>query len=200
MTTTNLKKSGYVKTQTLMFAVFVSFFVGFFAGIVLTILKTDHVPSGTPQQGNPQQRREAHAAQIQQLEQETSANPKNIGAWIQLGHLYFDTDQYGQAIGAYRAALEQDPANADVWTDLGVMDRRNKQPREAIQSFDQALQVDPRHQIALFNKGVVLIHDLKDNAIGVEAWSRLVAINPQASAPSGEPISNLIRKFSAPPD
>jgi len=199
MTTTNLQKTGYVKTQTLLFAVFVSFFVGFFAGIVLTIFKTDQMPSSAQQQPNPQQRREAHAARIQQLEQETSENPKNIGAWIQLGHLYFDTEQYTPAIQAYRIALEQDPENADVWTDLGVMYRRNKQPEEAIKSFDQALQVDPRHQIALYNKGIVLIHDLKDNTAGVEAWSRLVAINPQASAPNGESVSTLIRRYSVSP-
>lgn len=199
MTTQNPQKTGYVKTQTLLFAVFVSFFVGFFAGIVLTIFKTDQMPSGTQPQANPQQRREAHAAQIQQLERETSANPKNTGAWIRLGHLYFDSEQYTEAIRVYRIALEQDPNNADVWTDLGVMYRRNRQPEEAIKSFDKALQVDPRHQIAMYNKGIVYIHDLKDNQAGIASWKHLVAINPQASGPGGEPVSSLIRKFSESP-
>ncbi|CAB5144361.1 hypothetical protein D3OALGB2SA_4417 [Olavius algarvensis associated proteobacterium Delta 3] len=199
MATHNVQKTGYVKTQTLLFAVFVSFFVGFFAGIVLTILKTDQMPTAAQQPANPQQRQEAHATRILQLEQETSANPKNTAAWIQLGHLYFDTEQYTEAIRTYRVALEQEPDNADVWTDLGVMYRRTKQPEEAIKAFDQALKVDPRHKIAMYNKGIVLIHDLKDNKADVESWSRLVAIDPQASAPNGVPVSTLIREYSASP-
>jgi len=199
MTTQNLQKTGYVKTQTLLFAVFVSFFVGFFAGIVLTIFKTDQMPVSSQQQANPQQRREAHAARIQQLERMVSENPENTAAWIQLGHLYFDTEQYTDAIRVYRVELERDPQNADVWTDLGVMYRRNKQPKEAINSFDQAIKVDPRHQIAWYNKGIVLIHDLKDNKAGVEAWSRLLEINPQATAANGETVANLIRQYSPSP-
>lgn len=199
MTTQNPQKSGYVKTQTLLFAVFVSFFLGFFAGIVLTIFKTDQMPVSTQQQVNPQQRREAHAAQIQQLERMVSDNPDNTAAWIQLGHLYFDTEQYTEAIRVYRVALKRDSQNADVWTDLGVMYRRNKQPKEAINAFDQAIKVEPRHQIAWYNKGIVLIHDLKDNKAGVEAWSRLLEINPQAKAANGDTIANLIRQYSPSP-
>ena len=82
-------------------------------------------------------------------------------AWSQLGHLYFDTGQLAPAIEAYRSSLGLDSRQPDVWTDLGVMYRRNGEPQKAIECFDQALNINQHHEIALFNKGVVLMHDLE---------------------------------------
>jgi cytochrome c-type biogenesis protein CcmH/NrfG len=41
-----------------------------------------------------------------------------VGAWIQLGQVYFETNQYKRAIAAYRKALTIEPDNANVLTDL----------------------------------------------------------------------------------
>ena len=40
-------------------------------------------------------------------------NPDNNEAWIQLGHVYFDTNKYDQAIAAYEKSLELNLSNAD---------------------------------------------------------------------------------------
>jgi cytochrome c-type biogenesis protein CcmH/NrfG len=191
-------KNGYVKTQTLVFAVFLAFVVGFFAGIVLTIVKTGNGPppgvgaDTTAEMEEARQRR----AQIAQLEAHTQSNPQDAEAWARLGHAYFDENQPSKAIAAYQSALKLRPNNADLWTDLGVMYRRDQQPEEAVRAFDRAIEIDPAHEIAHFNKGVVLIHDLSDVEGGVRSWKALLAINPTAKAPNGQTVEELIRHFS----
>lgn len=192
-------KSGYVKTQTLIFAVFVAFFIGVFSGIVLSILKTGSgaVPAGIAQEDRKDLKAaEDRAVQILALEKETSRNPGNADAWARLGHLYFDSDQYQNAIDAYTKSLKIKPNSADLWTDLGVMYRRNGNPEEAVRSFDRAVEIDPRHEIARFNKGIVLVHDLHDNAGAIRIWKELLEINPLAKAPNGQTVEELIKAFS----
>ena len=191
-------KSGYVKTQTLVFAVFLAFVAGFFGGIVLTIYKTGGstppgVDSNTASQVAEERQRKDEIARLEQL---TRQNPQDAEAWTRLGHAFFDTNQPTKAITAYRNALSVQPNNADVWTDLGVMYRRNRQPEEAIQAFDKAIEVDPAHQIARFNKGIVLIHDMSDMEGGIRSWKELLDINPMARAPNGQTVEELIEQFS----
>ncbi len=138
---------------------------------------------------------EAMAREIASMEVRTSSNPDDKASWTQLGHLYFDTNQPEKAIRAYTHALDLDPSNADVWTDLGVMYRRAGQPGKAVESFDKAIENDPAHQTARFNKGVVLMHDLGDQAGAIAAWKGLLAINPQATAPNGVPVAGMIQEL-----
>jgi tetratricopeptide (TPR) repeat protein len=87
------------------------------------------------------------------------------------------------------------PNNADVTTDLGVMYRRTGQPQKAIEAFDKAAKIDPGHETALFNKGIVLMHDLNDLERAVKAWEELVKRNPAATSPTGQPVKNLVEKL-----
>ena len=93
---------------------------------------------------------------------------------------------------AYKKYIEIYPQNADVWTDMGVMYRRNRQPAEALKAFDKAIEINPRHEISRFNKGVVLLHDLKDHQSAIRAWEELLKINPVAMAPNGQSVDQLI--------
>ena len=78
MANSSTPKNGYVKTQTLIFAVFLAFVAGFFSGIVLTILKSGGgtpagVDAGTAAQVNEQRQMQD---QIGQLEELTKRNPQ----------------------------------------------------------------------------------------------------------------------------
>ncbi len=122
-------------------------------------------------------------------------NPQNVEAWTNLGHLYYDSDQVEKAITAYNKSLALAPDNADVLTDLGVMYRRAGNPRQAIASFDRAIQVNAKHETARFNKGIVLLYDLKDQAGAIAAWQGLVSLNPMATAPNGQLVSEIIKEI-----
>jgi cytochrome c-type biogenesis protein CcmH/NrfG len=193
---------GYVKTNTMLLASIISLAIGFLGGIVLSAYKSTSVVSVPPAMP-PQQQAVAkqgpgpeEVSRILTLEKEVAANPDNKQAWIQLGNLYFDTQQVKKAISAYEKSLSQDPNNADVQTDLGVMYRRNGQPQKAIEAFDRAIQVNPRHEISRFNKGIVLMHDLNDVKGAAQAWEDLVKLNPQARTPNGLLISDMLKKLS----
>jgi cytochrome c-type biogenesis protein CcmH/NrfG len=105
-------------------------------------------------------------------------DPKNVGAWVQLGNDYFDTHQTKKAIEAYGRALELQPNNPDVLTDQGVMYRESGMFDKAIANFQKANQVDPKHVQSLFNMGVVYASDLKDKDKAAKAWKKVIETAP----------------------
>ena len=194
------KIEGFVKKETLLIVSVIMLIIGFLGGVVLTVYKSGPSLSVQQQAQNPT-KEEAQtisnemAARIFELEKKTSASPDDLDDWIELGHLYFDSNNFDKAIWAYNKSLELDPNNADVLTDLGVMYRRIGKPEEAIKSFDKAIELNPNHEIARFNKGIVLMHDLNDIEGAVKAWEELVKLNPDAKTPSGQSVKEMIQRF-----
>ena len=132
------------------------------------------------------------AAQIERLKKELAAHPDMVESWTQLGNFYFDNNRYERAIDAYRKSLALEPNNPDVWTDLGIMYRSSGQPKKALEAFERAMTIDPKHQKSRFNKGVVLLDDLKDTESGLKEWEEISRINPAFESCDGEHIDELI--------
>lgn len=194
----------YVQKNTMLLVAFITLVIGFLGGVVLSAYKSSTAvtaPANMPQQQaepQPQQQQGPSAEQasrILTLEKAVSQNPENLAAWTQLGNTYFDTGQFKNAIKAYKKSLSLQPNNADVLTDMGVMYRRSKQPEKALEAFDKAIQVNPRHEVSRFNKGIVLMHDLRDSKGALEAWDELVKMNPMAKAPNGLLIKDMIENL-----
>ncbi|HSO19837.1 MAG TPA: tetratricopeptide repeat protein [Desulfosarcina sp.] len=187
----NDKHAGYIKSENVIWFVVAALLVGFVGGVAFGIYKSGKMAD--PRQAGAPAAMDAERQQaIAALTEQTRKNPDDLQAWIQLGHHYFDADMTGEAIAAYEKALALEPENADVWTDMGVMYRRSGEPEKAVAAFDRAMAIDPRHEISRFNKGIVLFHDLKDEAGALTAWEALLAINPEASSPSGQPLRELV--------
>ena len=201
------EKNGYVKKETMLLVALGAAVIGFLGGIVFSAYQGPApVPVATaPQQaapgpggggaggGMPPQ----VAGRIVALEKEVAANPKNAGAWVELGNIWYDNNNPAKAIEAYEKSLAIRPGDPNVLTDLGVMYRRAGKPEQAIAAFDKAIAADPRHEVSRFNKGVVYIYDLKDLEQGLKAWEGLVATNPNAHAPDGKLVSKMISEFRA---
>lgn len=211
---TALLDEGYFKRSTVMIISVVCLVIGFAAGMIFSNLSNDMgevrhtvenvpsvpstpAPSSTPAPGpspvGPS------LEKIQALKDLVAANPKDAEAWSQLGHLYFDTDQFQPAIDAYKKHLELNPNNANVWTDMGVMYRRMKQPDEALRCFDKAIEVNPKHEQSRFNKGIVLMFDKKNQGEAIKTWEALLKLNPNAKAPNGQPLGELIKQYGPQP-
>ncbi len=187
---------GYVKTENMILFLFIAIGIGFIGGVVFSAWRTGGGVSA-PIQSNQQAAAKPpmNLNQRQELEallQATKTTPDNVQAWTQLGHFYFDTGEHQKAIEAYNTSLKLDDNRPDVWTDLGVMYRRTGDPKKAIESFERALSINQRHEIALFNMGVVQMHDLKDAKAALASWERLVEINPQAKTPSGQSVKSML--------
>lgn len=186
--------AGFVKKETLLLVGLLCLIAGFLSGIAFSVYKAPAVEH-QHESGAQEKRLSAEQSQsILKFESAVESNPQSIEAWTSLGHLYFDTDQPEKAINAYTKSLALSPANPDVLTDLGVMYRRVGRPDQAIASFDKAIGINGRHEIARFNKGVVLFFDIKDKDGGLAAWRELVAINPMATAPNGQMVSEIIKE------
>ena len=99
MAKTKPSPSAYVRRDTMLIVAFVALVAGFAGGVVISALKgpdgtsfgSGRLSSATVTAGNMSTET---AARIVELEQETTRNPANEAAWIQLGNLYFDSNQF----------------------------------------------------------------------------------------------------------
>jgi cytochrome c-type biogenesis protein CcmH/NrfG len=175
--------------------------VGFYLGSVFMQLRQDQAPAASAAQAAPAgpagksappEIPPKVAEQIASLEQAALQRPGDQSLWIDLGNLYFDTQQPAKAVAAYEKATAIGPVSADVWTDLGIMHREGGDAKKAVECFDAALKLDQRHENALYNKGVVLLHDLRDTPGALAAWERLLQVNPGAKNPEGKPLRDML--------
>ena len=194
---------GYVKTSNMYLTVLVAVSVGFLGGVFFSSYKSTSMapvasaPAGSPSPGPSSEvpLTKDQSQKLAALIEATKATPDNIQAWTQLGHFYFDAGKPAKAIEAYEKSLTVDGNRPDVWTDLGVMYRRTGKPKKAIDAFDRALAINNRHEVAMFNKGVVFMHDLNDTKAAIGAWESLVKTNPGAKAPNGQLVSILVTEL-----
>ena len=193
--------AGTVTRQALYMAILVSVTVGFILGAAYTSFKLADDPAGTHAPSAPapgaggQPSGPDLDARISEIEKFLELNPEDANVWAELGHLYFDTHRFEEAIEAYQRSLAIEPDNPAVLTDLGVMYRRSGDSKKAVQTFDQAVAASPGFETALFNKGVVLMADLNDLAGAMAAWEELVRVNPDATTAGGEKVADIIERM-----
>lgn len=188
-------RDGYIKKETMWLFVLAALATGFVAGIIFSVYKspTSQPTGSATQQNQPQTTSQNDStAAILALEKEVLINPTNVEAWTNLGNYYFDSENFEKAIQAYQKSLTLSPNNANVLTDLGIMFRRSGKPNDAITSFEKALAIDVNHPSARFNIGIVKLYDLGDQDGAIKIWEELVRINPDAKAPNGQPVSEVI--------
>lgn len=137
-------------------------------------------PAETPAPATGQQQRPLDQARVQALRATAEQNPRNAAVRVELGNLYFDAEQYPDAISWYEEALKLDPKNADVTTDLGVAYYYLNQPDRALQQFKDALEIDPRHAKTLLNQGIVLAFGKQDLKGAAASWEKLVEVAPSS--------------------
>ncbi|MGD9006304.1 MAG: tetratricopeptide repeat protein [Desulfobacteraceae bacterium] len=190
---------GYVKTENMILFLFIAIGIGFLGGVVFSAWRSSGdmpVPAESNQRAMAKPPMSMEQRQkLDALLKATQTTPDNVQVWTQLGHFYFDSGEPDKAIDAYVKSLELDSTKPEIWIDLGVMYRRAGDPKKAIQSFEKALFLNQQHEVALFNLGVVQMHDLKDAKAALSSWERLVKINPQAKTPSGQLVKSLLAEL-----
>jgi cytochrome c-type biogenesis protein CcmH/NrfG len=124
------------------------------------------------------------ANRIQELRTLADRNPKDPAPRVQLGNMYFDAEQYNDAIGWYESALSLNPRDPNVSTDLGVAYYYTNQPDRAITQFEMSLSSDPKHTKTLLNLGIVKAFGKQDLAAAAKAWQQVVALAPDS--PEGQ--------------
>ena len=114
------------------------------------------------------------------LETVAQQNPKDVQPRVQLGNMYFDAEQYPQAIAWYEQAFALNKTDANLSTDLGVAYYYTNQPDRAITQFEHSLTLDPKHIKTLLNMGIVRAFGKQDLEGAAKAWEQVVAIDPNS--------------------
>jgi len=182
-----------MKKETVVLYVVIALVVGFVGGATVGILwitkgtektamvqKTPMTPPGAPAPAAPPRDSIEAASQIQTLKEIVKKDPKNLPAWVELGNLYFDTDQPKEAIEAYGRYLAVKPDNPDVRTDMGIMYRKLGQFDRALEEFRKAARSDPKHINSRYNTGLVLLHDKQDIQGAIKAWEEYLKVDPNS--------------------
>lgn len=112
------------------------------------------------------------------LLQRLKSEPSNPQLLAQIGNLYYDAQQYKDAIDYYTRVLAIQPGNPDVRTDMGTAYYYLGDPDRAIQEFQTALKNDPKHGQTLFNLGMVEWQGKGDAQAAVAAWENLLKAVP----------------------
>ena len=123
-------------------------------------------------------------ARVKALESEAAANSRDPQPRVQLGNIYFDAEQFKDAIAWYEQAIKINPNDANVSTDLGVAYYYQNLPDRALAQFDHSLKVDPKHIKTLLNVGIVRAFGKQDLPGAAKAWQQVVDLSP--NSPEGQ--------------
>ena len=154
------------------------------------------VPASMTAPGTEQINPEQAAKMVQQAAQPLlntlKQNPRDFDALVKVGNLYYDSKLYPSAIKYYEQALKIRPENSDVRTDMGTAFWYTGNADKAIAEFNRALKYNPTHPGTLFNMGVVKWQGKMDPAGAVQAWERLLKVNP--NYPQKQQVLDLISR------
>ncbi|MDR2503055.1 MAG: tetratricopeptide repeat protein [Deltaproteobacteria bacterium] len=180
-----------VRKNTMMLAAAAAFCAGLFVGLLTATLTRPPEQAPRPAAAAP-----AEDAELARLERAVRAAPQDAAAWAALGNLYFDRHQPAEAVRAYESSLAIKPNDPDVLTDLGTMYRHLDEFDKALSLFRRASALDPQHHQSVFNQGVVLFFDLKQEAEALRIWDGLARARPDYIAPSGEKLADMVKKYA----
>ena len=97
--------------------------------------------------------------------------------WFERGH-ELESVTIGEAITAYRKALEVDPEHTHALINLGRLVHEQGDSREAASLYLRALETDPEDPLALFNLGVAL-EDLGRLNYARKCYEHTLQIDPR---------------------
>jgi tetratricopeptide (TPR) repeat protein len=190
-----------MKAESIVFAVAGMCF-GIILGWVIGIQQAENQApapvqaAAAPAQGTGQQQPPPlDEARVQALTTVFNSDPKNAGAAVQLGNVYFDAERYQDAIKWYEEGVRLDPKNADASTDLGISYYYTGQTDRALAQFATSLKIDPKHTKTFLNQGIVLAFGKQDLASAEAAWKQVVALAP--NSPEGQAAQKALEGIAA---
>ena len=119
-------------------------------------------------------------------------DPNDFDSLVKLGNLYYDGQQFPNAIQYYERALAIHPDNPDVRTDMGTAYWYTGNAEKALAAMETSLKYRPGHPQTLFNLGWVRWQGKQDPKGAIEAWQQLLKANPDY--PQRQQVEQYIAK------
>jgi cytochrome c-type biogenesis protein CcmH/NrfG len=193
--------SHWTSTQAYVLAV-ICLLVGMAAGYLLrgSSAANPPVPANPPAAAAPDNSTQVTPGQLaamgkkqaEPLLEQLKTNPADPALLAQIAGVYYDTQQYGDAIEYYQKSLKLAPDNVDVRTDYGTCLWYQGNADAALAEYQKALSADPEHANTLFNLGMVKWQGKSDVKGAIAAWEKLLQTNP--NYPEKDHVVELIAK------
>ena len=130
------------------------------------------------QQPSPEQMRHMADKQAEQLLAQLKQSPNDPQLLYSVGNIYYDTQQYSEAIKYYEQSLAANPKAEDVRTDMAVAYFYSGDVDKALSELSLVLKQNPTHPNALFNQGMIRWKGKMDISGAVSSWKTLLQVNP----------------------
>lgn len=108
----------------------------------------------------------------------TGTGASDLAPLLAQGRSAFERQEWGAAIGAFKAVLEVDPKQPEAHSYMGLILAQAGHVDEALAAFDRVLESDADFPIALWGKGVLLYQAKKDYAQARPLLERLAVLMP----------------------
>ena len=132
---------------------------------------------------------------LDEAQRKVNEEPDNIEHLRSLGGLYFDVGRYIEASETYRKILEKNPNDLDAKVAKGRAYWKIGNGDQAVKAFRETLGADPDHADALYNLGMLLLHDRQNMQEAVQYWGHLVEVAPQH--PKAKKVARALDRMKA---
>lgn len=141
------------------------------------------------QQPTPDQMKQMADAKAAPLLSQLTTDPNNPALLAEIGNVYYDTQNYPEAIQYYSKSLaaKEDP---NVRTDMGTAYFYSGDSDTALAEFSKVSKANPKFENALFNTGMVKFQGKMDVDGAIAAWEQILKDNP--NHPKRADIERLI--------
>ena len=186
----NSNASGWTSTQAYVMAV-ICLMVGIAVGYLVrgsSTADSSAAPTAAAQmpasdtqatsQVSPQQLKQMADKAAEPLLQQLKTTPNDASLLARVGDVYYDAQQFNEAVDYYGRSLNITPTNTSVRTDMGTAYWYLGNPDRAIEEFHTVLKAEPNKANALMNLGIVLWQGKMDINGAIAAWQKLLDTNP----------------------
>lgn len=119
------------------------------------------------------------AKAIRAYQRATEVNPRAIGAFINLGTIYYHQGSLNEAEDCYRAALAINPHYALVHFNLGNLHEEKGEWEKARQRYEEAIRLDPDYADPLYNLALVY-ERLGQHGKAWQQWRGYLRLDPKS--------------------
>lgn len=137
-------------------------------------------PHGGMGSGNvtPEQLRQIADKTAQPVLAELKSKPNDPALLAKAGDVYYDAQQFAEAVKYYESSLKSDPKNPNVRSDMATAYYYLGDADRAIAELTASLQYRPNHPQTLLNLGLIKWQAKMDIEGAVAAWQKLLDTNP----------------------
>ncbi len=141
-------------------------------------------------QPTPEQMKHMADTSAAPILQQLKSSPNDPSLLAQAGNVYYDAQQYPEAIDYYKKALAVKPNDAAVRTDMATAIWYTGDADGALAEFNKALAAEPNKAQTLFNMGMVKWRGKMDIQGAIADWEKLLQTNP--NYPERQQVEELL--------